>query len=122
MLLQQAVNALTLGSLYALIAIGLAITFSILDVVNFAQGSMVMWGAYLAVVFTVALGLGLMTLIRGLRDQGLTIPLVEHHIRVVMQVSDRVAVLNHGELIAEGPPDVVRRDRAVIAAYLGEDR
>jgi len=57
-LLQQAVNALTLGSLYALIAIGLAITFSILDVVNFAQGSMVMWGAYLAAVFAVALGLG----------------------------------------------------------------
>jgi len=46
-LLQQAINALTLGSLYALIAIGLAITFSILDVVNFAQGSLVMWGAYL---------------------------------------------------------------------------
>jgi branched-chain amino acid transport system permease protein len=59
MLLQQAINALTLGSLYALIAIGLAITFSILDVVNFAQGSLVMWGAYLGVVFAVGLGLGL---------------------------------------------------------------
>lgn len=57
-LLQQAINALTLGSLYALIAIGLAITFSILDVVNFAQGSLVMWGAYLGVVFAVGLGLG----------------------------------------------------------------
>ena len=53
MLLQQAINALTLGSLYALIAIGLAITFSILDVVNFAQGSLVMWGAYVGVVFAV---------------------------------------------------------------------
>jgi branched-chain amino acid transport system permease protein len=59
-LLQQAINALTLGSLYALIAIGLAITFSILDVVNFAQGSLVMWGAYLGVVFAVGLGLGLL--------------------------------------------------------------
>ena len=59
MFLQQAINALTLGSLYALIAIGLAITFSILDVVNFAQGSLVMWGAYLGVVFAVGLGLGL---------------------------------------------------------------
>jgi branched-chain amino acid transport system permease protein len=58
-LLQQAINALTLGSLYALIAIGLAITFSILDVVNFAQGSLVMWGAYLGAVFSVGLGLGL---------------------------------------------------------------
>jgi branched-chain amino acid transport system ATP-binding protein len=62
----------------------------------------------------------LMALIRGLRDQGLTILLVEHHIRVVMQVSDRIVVLNHGELIAEGPPEAVRRDPAVIAAYLGE--
>jgi branched-chain amino acid transport system permease protein len=59
MLLQQTINALTLGSLYALIAIGLAITFSILDVVNFAQGSLVMWGAYLGAVFAVGLGLGL---------------------------------------------------------------
>ena len=59
LLLQQAINALTLGSLYALIAIGLAITFSILDVVNFAQGSLVMWGAYLGAVFAVGLGLGL---------------------------------------------------------------
>jgi branched-chain amino acid transport system ATP-binding protein len=62
----------------------------------------------------------LMALVRGLREQGLTILLVEHHIRVVMQVSDRVAVLNHGELIAEGPPEAVRRDPAVVAAYLGE--
>jgi branched-chain amino acid transport system ATP-binding protein len=62
-----------------------------------------------------------MTLIRGLRTAGLTVLLVEHHIRVVMQVSDRVAVLNHGELIACGTPEAVRRDPAVIAAYLGEE-
>ena len=62
----------------------------------------------------------LMALIRGLRDRGLAIVLVEHHIRVVMGVSDRVFVLNHGERIAEGPPTAVRRDPAVIAAYLGE--
>ena len=64
----------------------------------------------------------LMALIRSLRDRGLAILLVEHHIRVVMGVSDRVTVLNHGEIIAEGPPAAVRRDPAVIAAYLGEGR
>ena len=62
----------------------------------------------------------LMALIRSLRDRGIAVLLVEHHIRVVMGVSDRVAVLNHGELIAEGPPAAIRRDPAVIAAYLGE--
>jgi branched-chain amino acid transport system ATP-binding protein len=62
----------------------------------------------------------LMELIRRLRAEGLTILLVEHHIRVVMAISDRVAVLDHGELIAVGPPETVRRDPAVIAAYLGE--
>ncbi|HEY7601326.1 MAG TPA: ABC transporter ATP-binding protein [Methylomirabilota bacterium] len=64
----------------------------------------------------------LMALIRSLRDRGLAILLVEHHIRVVMGVSDQVTVLNHGEIIAEGPPAAVRRDPAVIAAYLGEGR
>jgi len=45
--------------------------------------------------------------------------LLEHHLRVVMEVSDRVPVLDHGELIAVGGPESVRRDPAVIAAYLG---
>ncbi len=62
----------------------------------------------------------LMGFIERLRDElGLTVLLIEHDMRVVMGISDLVAVLHYGTKIAEGPPNVVQRDAAVIEAYLG---
>ena len=59
-------------------------------------------------------------LVRKIRDRGVTILLVEHDMPMVMSVSDRIVVLNYGRIIAEGPPQVIRNDPAVIEAYLGQ--
>jgi ABC-type branched-subunit amino acid transport system ATPase component len=53
-----------------------------------------------------------------LREDGITILIVEHHMGMVMDIADEVAVLHNGELIAEGSPDTVRNDPHVIEAYL----
>ena len=64
----------------------------------------------------------LMTLVRSIRDDGITIVLVEHNMRLVMDISERITVLDFGKKIAEGTPNEVRADPDVIRAYLGTGR
>lgn len=60
-------------------------------------------------------------LVRQVADKGITVLLVEHDMKLIMNISDRILVLNHGQRLAEGPPSEIRADARVIAAYLGEE-
>jgi len=63
-----------------------------------------------------------MKLVETIRASGVTILLVEHDMPMVMQVSDRIIVLNYGRIIAEGPPAIIQSNPDVIRAYLGEGK
>ena len=64
---------------------------------------------------------GLAALIRKMIASGLTVCLIEHKMDMIMSLADKILVLNYGEKIAEGPPDEIRANPAVIDAYLGAD-
>lgn len=65
--------------------------------------------------------LGLADLIRRIRDKGITVVLVEHDMELVMDICDRIVVLNLGQKLTEGPPREIQDNPDVIAAYLGDD-
>lgn len=60
-----------------------------------------------------------MAMVRAIRDRGATIVFIEHNMRAVLELTDRIVVLNHGQVIAEGAPHAVMRQPAVVTAYLG---
>ena len=64
----------------------------------------------------------LLRFIRKLKNEGFTVFLIEHDMNVVMKISDRIYVLDHGKLIADGLPKEIANNRRVIEAYLGRER
>ena len=129
--LETLFGGLMVGMLYSLIALGFVLIYKASGVFNFAQGAMVLFAA-LAMEPQVLLldepmaGMNveekqdMSRFILDVNDEfGTTIALIEHDMSVVMDISDRVVVLDYGKKIGDGTPDAVRTNQNVIDAYLG---
>jgi branched-chain amino acid transport system ATP-binding protein len=63
----------------------------------------------------------IVALVQDVRDEGVTMLIVEHHMRLVMNMSDEIVVMNFGEKIAEGTPNQIQQNQTVIDCYLGSE-
>lgn len=66
-------------------------------------------------------GAEMVEVVRAIRDNGVSLLVIEHVMAAIMALSDRIAVIHHGELLATGPPVAIAKDPVVVAAYLGEE-
>ena len=66
-------------------------------------------------------GAQMIEVVRSIRDRGVSILIIEHVMAAIMALSDRIAVIHHGELLAIGEPAVIVKDPKVVEAYLGEE-
>lgn len=66
-------------------------------------------------------GVEMVKVVRAIRESGVSLLVIEHVMAAIMALSDRIAVIHHGELLATGPPAAIAKDPTVVAAYLGEE-